>query len=148
MVLWRYMLSDTMKEHAVLRFDLQVPFLWQSIDLNSNVLFDYAWLGFWTTKQYSLSQYTCGFDRGGTWSSASNDCSHITSIKTRARLLYSASVVKRATTGCFLALQETRLSPMNIQNPDVDLWSSTSFAMSASQKTMRINLEEGVNLRA
>lgn len=62
------------------------------------------------------------------WSSNNKVWIQTTSTVTWARLRYSASVLDRATTVCFLAHQETRLGPRNTAAPEVDLLSSGSEA--------------------
>jgi len=54
-------------------------------------------------------------------SSLSKDWSQHKSAAVLAKALYSDSVLEQETVGCFLELQERRLLPMKMQNPDVDL---------------------------
>lgn len=53
-----------------------------------------------------------------------------------ARFLDSASVLDLATKVCFLDLQETRLGPRYMHDPDVDFPSSGSAPQSASEKAV------------
>jgi hypothetical protein len=73
----------------------------------------------------------------GIFSSLSRDWIHKTSEAVFARLLYSASVLDLATRVCFFELQETRFGPKKMQEPEVDLLSSTSEAQSASQNAVK-----------
>ena len=83
-----------------------------------------------------LSQYTTAWTTG-TFNSSRRDWSHMISAVASARLRYSAFVLERATRGCFLDHQDTRLGPRNTQVPDVDLLSSTLAAQSASWNPLR-----------
>ena len=67
-------------------------------------------------------------------SSCKRDLIQINSELALASALYSASVLDHSTMGCFLELQETRLSPRQTRNPLVDRLSETSPAQSTSLK--------------
>ena len=56
----------------------------------------------------------------------------ISSDDALATALYSASMLERATVGCFFELQEMRLLPRNTRNPPVDRRSNELPAESAS----------------
>ena len=67
-------------------------------------------------------------------SSRKRDVIQINSELALTSALYFASVLDHATVGCFLELQETRLSPRYTRKPLVDRRSETSPAQSASLK--------------
>lgn len=71
-----------------------------------------------------------------TASSERRDWSQETTTVTKARLLYSTSVLEHATTDCFLDHQEMRFGPKKTQAPEVDRLSSGSEAQSAPQKAV------------
>jgi hypothetical protein len=71
-------------------------------------------------------------------SSFSSICIHITLAVAFAKALYSASVLNLNTVGCFLALHKTRLGPIKIANPHVDLRSFGQPAQLVSAKTLTI----------
>jgi hypothetical protein len=54
------------------------------------------------------------------------EVSHVIFAATLARALYYDLVLKRATVGCFLQLQEIRLAPKKMQWPLVERQSSLS----------------------
>lgn len=56
------------------------------------------------------------------------------SAMSKARAQYSDFVLKRETTGCFLALHEKRQGPRNTTYPVVDFLSSRLPAQLASQR--------------
>ena len=83
----------------------------------------------------STSIITVKFSCSGTATprSCSNQRNQISSAVVAASALYSASVLERATTVCFLLLQEIRESPRRKQYPVVDRRSVGSPAQSASE---------------
>ncbi|MCH80715.1 hypothetical protein A2U01_0001488 [Trifolium medium] len=76
-------------------------------------------------------------DLNGIFSSVRRVVSHRTSAVTKARMRYSASVLERATTVCFLDHHERRFGPMKIAAPEVERRSSGSDSQSASLFTNR-----------
>lgn len=56
----------------------------------------------------------------GTWKSFSNWHSQTNSLVVEAKALYLASTEDRETVVCFLAFQETKESPINMQKPVTD----------------------------
>ena len=63
-------------------------------------------------------------------------CTHNISTVAFAKALYYASVEDLETVGCFLAVQEIKLSPRNTAKPPVDLLSSTQPAQSALENAL------------
>ena len=74
-----------------------------------------------------------GEDNAGWPISRSKDVNHCNSVAVEAMALYSASVEDFAIVLYFLEPQATRLQPINMQKPDVDLRSSSEPPQSASQ---------------
>ena len=64
------------------------------------------------------------------------DLTHITSGVAFANALYSASVPDLDTVACFLAHHEIKFGPRNMENPPVDLLSSTHPAQTESEKAL------------
>ena len=73
--------------------------------------------------------------------------SHKTSAAVRARAWYSDSQLERETIGCFLALQETRLLLIKIEEPKVERLVSGQPTQSASEYATKPIIEDEVNLR-
>lgn len=87
-----------------------------------------------------LSHHRMGEENNGTQISLKSIRNQYKSVVASAIARYSASVLERATTGCFLAVQEIRHEPKNIPKPVVDQRSSGSPAQSESQNAWRLSL--------
>lgn len=75
-------------------------------------------------------------------SSERRDLIHKNSEVALARLRYSASVLEREMTACFLELHDTGELPKNQQNPEIERRSSGSLPQSASQNPVRRKQED------
>lgn len=63
---------------------------------------------------------------------------HMISVVLEASAQYSTLAIDCMTVGCFLAPQDSKLSPRKITNPMVDLRSSFDPAQSASQNACKV----------
>jgi hypothetical protein len=73
--------------------------------------------------------------------------SHVSYVVVCAIALYSASVLKRETVGCFFAHHEMRLLPRNVQYPIVERLVVEQPAQSASEKAQRSSVEWEVKFK-
>ena len=67
-----------------------------------------------------LSHHSTGEQVIGAPSLKKRAHSHLVSTAALARVLYSTSILDRATIFCFLQPQEIRLSPRNTQKPPIE----------------------------
>ena len=100
-----------------------------------------AWNTGFSTK---LSHHSTETDSTLIPKSLNKDCNQFNSVVPDAKALYSASVLGLATTCCFFELQLIRFPPRKMQQPLVDLLSSTELAQSASEKHFKFNREVGL----
>ena len=82
----------------------------------------------------------------GIWRSLSRNNIYDSSAAECANDLYSDSVLDLATVCCFLALHEMRSFPRKTHSPDVDRWSSGLPAQLASEKQVRVSVDDFVNM--
>lgn len=90
-----------------------------------------------------LSHHIIDLVDKGISSSLRMDLIHVISLVTEARHHYSASILERATVGCFLTDHKIGLVPRNIHKPEVDLLVSKQAAQSASKKPLMTSIIEG-----
>jgi hypothetical protein len=86
-----------------------------------------------------LSHHKVGGDKRGRWSSLSSMRIQYISVIVRHMERYSASILERDTTFCFLADQEIRLEPRKMPYPVVEHLSSGLLAQSASQYALKVS---------
>ena len=79
----------------------------------------YTWLAASEAAPW-LSYQITGENLSSTPNYLSKECIQVNSTATRANARYSDSILDRATTLCFLELQDTRFPPKNTQQPLVD----------------------------
>jgi hypothetical protein len=84
-------------------------------------------------RELMLSHHNTGGELSGRQRSLKNICSQNNSIVLRAMDLYSASVLDRDTTACFLAFQETKQLPGHTPKSDVERRSYRLPVQSESQ---------------